>query len=1126
MTPEAATRLRTAFLLRLSQRRGVRLDPNSGLTTLFERPDGRPVHNSQLRRWTDGTNTIQVDESALEFDGSTQQYLNRTSETALRTAMGSNYTVAAWVKLSLDGTSNMIAAYVQQTAGVPADLNFQLQTNSPGRVSTAVRWNGNLAQAIGTTTIPDDEWCLVALTRSGGTVKAWLNGAEDATATNGTLGTNVGAGATFAIGARPAATSADYTDLTAGRIGPVTIWNRVLSGAELLALVNGGTALQYDSFSSGQRSGLIAYIVPGATSGANDLRRSYPLTRVGSPTEAAGPGLALTVSPPTFSDADRSVTLSTATRGLRIAGASPMAGKSAWTFEDWTRGRIGNLGSDTVIRSLIGSDGSGFRVLAKANGRVSVERLAAGGSVAASATTVDTIGGRVQIASSVLTSVDSSSRQQFVFAPAEGWADHDLKNGDIVKVTGAAGIGSAEASVAKVDFDGSVTLIYEGTGKTAPTGGEITTGVFIEHEREIELSDSGGVIEVRQPRLPNRLGIEITASSVRVTMRGRVETLEFDGGVVPDDAVETIGAPLGSSLGSAPLSFHGVRDYGGPLSASQEAEVAVSHGLWFSRTSWVGPSGFFFDAEEYGPFDRRHLAHYRVASCLCRPDGSDVPELDWYDGVHETPGHPYWGHNTLRYPVGHRWAACLGRVDQEEQESTDVWVLILGPEHTESDLTPETTPEQIYFGKAKTIVVDPIPDTWTTAAWTAASPPSLGAQQAVTPCTLWTFSAESLSTGVVDDHVLRFDGVTGPFVVAGPSGGAVTIQQPEVRNSVDVHFRNMLALHGGSEDSYLNHHAITLATFDRVRVGDPDNRLDEFPGFYSGSGGASRFVIFTRGWVRNGTGYGIFPFGDHYFLHFSAIVLDPVTSASPNTTTMRTAKTRGLSFSGRTRVAAIGGASGGLSLRHSTDGSAVTFDWAPGERLDGDSGEQQPNRAWLVDHVYAHTLLIARNAYGLVRRCLGIRDGLPAIEVSNQTYARFLPIDVRALGNRTPDHSTNYRNFRYAPATGLYANPQSDTFAYGTITAPATVAARSGAFVRYSTLGYPGGGATGLMKDRVEVQDAATGAVSTVEAGQIGSSYGVFRASNSVRVRVVAVEIDTDGDETGNEVAGAWSEAV
>lgn len=169
---------------------------------------------------------------AGEFDGAGGRVVVPNSASIDITG---DLTLAAWVKVtstSFSAQPNILARNMNN--------GYRLRINSAGNLNLLLG-NGttNPTQATGTQVLPLNQWVHVAavvdFSGSTATVRFYVNGVADASAPTITLSAIESNTAALIIGTRVDSTSA--TESLQGRLDQVTIYNRAISAAEVLQLV-------------------------------------------------------------------------------------------------------------------------------------------------------------------------------------------------------------------------------------------------------------------------------------------------------------------------------------------------------------------------------------------------------------------------------------------------------------------------------------------------------------------------------------------------------------------------------------------------------------------------------------------------------------------------------------------------------------------------------------------------------------------------------------------------------------------------------------------------------------------------------------------------------------------------
>jgi MYXO-CTERM domain-containing protein len=154
-------------------------------------------------------------------------------------APSADITMAAWIRLERipESPEAFIFGWANTTGSNP---NFQLRINGGSRVLQLGRWDGSGFAAFNSgltaTAVPLNEWTHVAATlSSGGAGAVYVNGALAGTGTiaNG----NLGAGPFTAWVGTMQLGASNFIRPFEGQMDNVQIWNNVLTGSEVAALV-------------------------------------------------------------------------------------------------------------------------------------------------------------------------------------------------------------------------------------------------------------------------------------------------------------------------------------------------------------------------------------------------------------------------------------------------------------------------------------------------------------------------------------------------------------------------------------------------------------------------------------------------------------------------------------------------------------------------------------------------------------------------------------------------------------------------------------------------------------------------------------------------------------------------
>lgn len=145
-------------------------------------------------------------------------------------------TVAAWVRCTGTGSGNRIVDH-RFVASDPR-VGFRLSAGGGTLGFTFEDSSNNQIQTSGTD-IADSTWHFVALAKSGTSATSYLDGAQDASASDSSFG-NFDTSEEFRIGQRTD-TSSNYPSAFAGDIAEVAVWTTALSQSQIQTLFDATT---------------------------------------------------------------------------------------------------------------------------------------------------------------------------------------------------------------------------------------------------------------------------------------------------------------------------------------------------------------------------------------------------------------------------------------------------------------------------------------------------------------------------------------------------------------------------------------------------------------------------------------------------------------------------------------------------------------------------------------------------------------------------------------------------------------------------------------------------------------------------------------------------------------------
>jgi hypothetical protein len=165
------------------------------------------------------------------FPGTAGNRLDGADNTAVDIT-GTLITIAAWVKPDVVSSNHWIASKDGTTTN---SIQYRLHI-STSKVVAGIGDSGGNDLATGATNVATGVWSHCAAVKNGtgtGSLKAYLNGAEDASITSGR--SMQARAEVFVIGSRPADSGIQFD----GQIAEVAIWNVALTAAEIAALARG-----------------------------------------------------------------------------------------------------------------------------------------------------------------------------------------------------------------------------------------------------------------------------------------------------------------------------------------------------------------------------------------------------------------------------------------------------------------------------------------------------------------------------------------------------------------------------------------------------------------------------------------------------------------------------------------------------------------------------------------------------------------------------------------------------------------------------------------------------------------------------------------------------------------------
>lgn len=174
--------------------------------------------------------------NALDFDG-TDDVVEIADSDLIDFDTDDDFTISVWVKLPVnqsDTGMNQNSILEKANGAYPYVLNVANQTHATNGRIIAARYDGSSVPAVtSTTSCNDNEWHHVAFVKDGETLKLFIDGAEEDSATDSTSSSTTN-DAVLWIGKRQAAST--YFE---GLIDDVRIYSRTLSDSEISAIAAG-----------------------------------------------------------------------------------------------------------------------------------------------------------------------------------------------------------------------------------------------------------------------------------------------------------------------------------------------------------------------------------------------------------------------------------------------------------------------------------------------------------------------------------------------------------------------------------------------------------------------------------------------------------------------------------------------------------------------------------------------------------------------------------------------------------------------------------------------------------------------------------------------------------------------
>ncbi len=174
--------------------------------------------------------------NALDFDG-TDDVVTIADSDLIDFDTDDDFTIAVWVKLPVnqsDTGMNQNSILEKKADAYPYVLNVANQTHATNGRIIAARYDGSSVPAVtSATSCNDNEWHHAAFVKDGETLKLYIDGAEEDSATDTTSSSTTNS-AVLWIGKRQA-----FSTYFEGLIDDVRIYGRALSDSEIAAIAAG-----------------------------------------------------------------------------------------------------------------------------------------------------------------------------------------------------------------------------------------------------------------------------------------------------------------------------------------------------------------------------------------------------------------------------------------------------------------------------------------------------------------------------------------------------------------------------------------------------------------------------------------------------------------------------------------------------------------------------------------------------------------------------------------------------------------------------------------------------------------------------------------------------------------------
>ena len=166
----------------------------------------------------------------FDFDGSNDKVTIASTATSPIDFVSKNYSITAWINPDTSGANQIFTKYGSSDS--LRSISVMVHSDNKLRLLQRTSTSNN---SYSTSTIPQNTWTHIAVTRSSSDVKFYINGQLDNTVAN-TFTPNSGGNQSILIGSNASSTPTYFN----GQISKVKAYNTALTQAEITALYNEG----------------------------------------------------------------------------------------------------------------------------------------------------------------------------------------------------------------------------------------------------------------------------------------------------------------------------------------------------------------------------------------------------------------------------------------------------------------------------------------------------------------------------------------------------------------------------------------------------------------------------------------------------------------------------------------------------------------------------------------------------------------------------------------------------------------------------------------------------------------------------------------------------------------------